>query len=62
MSELDGVKGIGAETKKKLLVHFKSIKRIKEASDEEIAKLVGKSKASLITTWIREAEKKEEIE
>lgn len=62
VSELDEVKGIGVETKKKLLVHFKSIKRIKEANEEEIAKLIGKSKASIITSWIGGAENKEEIE
>ncbi|MEA5129563.1 MAG: excinuclease ABC subunit UvrC [Proteiniphilum sp.] len=51
-SELDQVKGIGPETKKRLLVHFKSTKRIKEASKEEIAALIGKSKGEIIWNWI----------
>ena len=34
-SKLDQIKGIGKETKKKLLSHFKSIKRLKEAGEEE---------------------------
>ncbi|MDD2511640.1 MAG: excinuclease ABC subunit UvrC [Proteiniphilum sp.] len=51
-SELDGVKGIGKETKKKLLTRFKSIKRIREAPQEEISELIGKSKAALIRQWI----------
>lgn len=51
-SELDQVKGIGPETKKRLLVQFKSIKRIKEASKEEIVSLIGKSKGEIIWKWI----------
>lgn len=57
ISELDSVKGIGAETKKKLLTHFKSIKRIKEAEREEIVRIVGKSKGELIGQWISESKK-----
>ena len=52
VSELDEVKGIGAETKKKLLSHFKSIKRIKEAGEEEIKNVAGKSKGEIIWNWI----------
>ena len=48
-SELDAIKGIGEATKKLLLKHFKSIKRIKEVSREEIEKIVGKSKSEIIT-------------
>ncbi|MEA4916987.1 excinuclease ABC subunit UvrC [Proteiniphilum sp.] len=51
-SELDQVKGIGPETKKNLLVHFKSIKRIKEATKEEIISVIGKSKGEIIWQWI----------
>ncbi len=47
-SELDNIKGIGAQTKKKLLSHFKSIKRIKEASDEEIIDTIGIAKGKII--------------
>lgn len=47
-SVLDDIKGIGPETKKALLKEFKSVKRIKEASEEELAKIVGKSKVKLI--------------
>lgn len=57
VSELDSIKGIGAETKKKLLTHFKSIKRIKEAEQEEIDRIVGKSKGELIERWISESKK-----
>lgn len=54
VSELDGIKGIGPETKKKLLTHFKSIKRLKEANEEEIAVIAGKNKASILMNWITE--------
>lgn len=62
VSELDGVKGIGPETKKKLLTHFKSIKRLKEASEEEIAMIAGKNKAVHITNWIAESKTSTEVE
>ncbi len=52
VSELDSIKGIGKETKKKLLTHFKSIKRIKSASEEDIKSLIGKSKGEIIWKWI----------
>ena len=47
-SELDSIKGIGEATKMLLLKHFRSVKRLKEATLEEIAALVGQSKARLI--------------
>ncbi len=47
-SALDDIKGIGPKTRTLLLKHFKSVKRIKEASEEEIAMVVGASKARII--------------
>jgi excinuclease ABC subunit C len=47
-SELDEVKGIGSTSKKDLLTHFRSVKRIKMASLEDITKIVGKARASVI--------------
>ena len=44
-SELDSIKSIGEKTKTALLRHFKSVKRIKEASFEELKQLVGEAKA-----------------
>ena len=52
VSELDEIKGIGPETKKKLLSHFKSIKRIKEANEVEIKNVVGNSKGEIVWKWI----------
>ena len=50
-SELDNVKGIGKITKNKLLTHFKSLKRVREASEEEIKNVIGNSKGQIIIEW-----------
>jgi excinuclease ABC subunit C len=47
-TEIQGLEGIGEKTAVKLLKHFKSVKKIKEASFEEIEALVGKAKAVII--------------
>lgn len=47
-SELDDIKGIGPKTKDLLLKELKTVKRIKEASIEEIAAIIGSSKAKII--------------
>ena len=47
-TEIQGLEGIGEKTAIKLLKHFKSVKKIKEASLEEIEVLVGKRKAEII--------------
>lgn len=47
-SELDDIKGIGPKTKDLLLKELKTVKRIKEASIEEIAAIIGPSKAKII--------------
>ncbi len=45
---LEDIKGIGNGTANKLLKKFKSVKKIKEASFEELALLVGQSKTTII--------------
>lgn len=47
-SELDDIKGIGPKTKETLLKTFKTVKRIREASLDEIEKAIGKSKAEIV--------------
>lgn len=47
-SALDNIKGIGEKTKTALLKEFKSVKRIKEASVEEVSAIIGESKAKII--------------
>lgn len=47
-SELDDIKGIGTTTRDALLKAFKSLKRICEASVEELTEVIGAAKAKLI--------------
>ncbi len=47
-SELEGIDGVGEKTAKELLKRFKSVKRIKEATIENLKEVVGDSKAKLI--------------
>ena len=54
-SELDGIKGIGEATAKKLMQEFKSVKRVKEASEDALAEVVGKAKARVISEWFHPA-------
>ncbi len=56
ISELDGIKGIGPVTAKALMKHFKSMKRLKAASEEEIAAVVGVSKACILSAHFAEPE------
>ena len=53
-SALDNIKGVGEKTKSLLLKKFKSVKRIKEASLEELAAVVGTAKAQSIKEGLRE--------
>ena len=47
-SRLDYIKGIGPKTKDELMQHFHSLKRLSEASLEELQALVGRKKALLL--------------
>ena len=47
-SELNDIKGIGPKTRDALLNTLKTVKKIKEASQEELTAIVGKSKAEIV--------------
>ena len=47
-SEIDDIKGIGPKSKQLLLRQLKSVKRIKEATEDELSNIVGPSKARII--------------
>lgn len=47
-SELDSIPGIGEKSKKELLNHFKSVRRLKLASEVDIQEIVGNKRASII--------------
>lgn len=49
VSVLDEIKGIGPRTVEQLIGHFRSVKKIREATLTEIASVVGMSKAKLVT-------------
>lgn len=50
-NELEDIKGIGRATIELLLKEFKSVKRIREASEEEIVKVAGSAKAKLLKDY-----------
>ena len=47
-SELDGIRGIGPKAKADLLREFKSVKRIREATHDALAAVVGQAKARVL--------------
>lgn len=60
-NELEDIKGIGKSTAELLLKEFKSVKNIQTKPREEIAKIVGLSKAKMVTDYFnRESENREQ--
>jgi len=55
-NELEQIKGIGRNTAEQLLKEFKSVKRIKEISLEELSASVGNAKATLIKNYFNKSE------
>ena len=53
-SELDDIKGIGPKAKEALLSKFKSVKKIKEASQEQLAEVLGPHKAEILVKYFTE--------
>jgi len=47
-SELTDIEGIGFNTAQKLLWKFKSVKKIREATKEQLAEVVGKARAEIV--------------
>ena len=59
ISELDSIKGCGEKSKNALLQHFKSVKRIKAATLDEIAAIIGKAKALTVLDALNKREKEQ---
>lgn len=55
-TELDEIPGIGEKTTVELLRHFRSVKRVKEATKQELIPIVGNSKAQKILDFYSEEE------
>lgn len=60
-SELEEIKGIGPKTRDILLKKLKSVKRIKETSEQEIATLIGKAKAKIVVQHFENQKEHQEI-
>lgn len=58
-SELDDIQGIGDKTKQLLLKQFKSLKRIREASQPDLEAVVGKARAQRIIEYFNPQNKDE---
>lgn len=55
-NSLEGIKGIGSSTANILLKTFRSVNNIKQQSEEELAKLIGASKAKLVRNYFSSEE------
>jgi excinuclease ABC subunit C len=47
-SQLGNIQGIGEKTTQQLLAHFKSVKKIKEVDKDQLAEVIGQSKAKIV--------------
>ncbi len=57
-SQLFKIPGVGQQTVSKLFTHFKSIEKIKNASEEELVTLLDRGKAKKIIEFYRMTKKK----
>jgi excinuclease ABC subunit C len=53
-SELDEIPGIGPKNMQKLLLHFKTIKAIKQAGLQELEVVMGKSKSRIVYSYFQQ--------
>jgi excinuclease ABC subunit C len=57
-SELTDIKGIGRQTAQTLLFHFKTVQKVREASLEELEKIVNKRTARILSEYFDSQEEK----
>lgn len=55
-TELEEIEGIGKTTADKLLRHFKSVKKIKEAEESELQKVLNKAQLKTLTDYFSKTE------
>jgi excinuclease ABC subunit C len=55
-TELTEIPGIGQQTALHLLQHFRSVKKVKEASLEQLIKIAGKNRATIIYNYLHQNE------
>ncbi|GEP49909.1 UvrABC system protein C [Flavobacterium noncentrifugens] len=58
-TSMETIPGIGEKTMQTLIKHFKSVKRLKEASEKDISAVIGLSKAKKITDFYNDNKPKE---
>lgn len=58
-SQVQGMAGIGEKTATKLLQHFRSVKKMREATPEEIEQVVGKAKAKIVLAAFSEDDERQ---
>jgi excinuclease ABC subunit C len=51
-TQLTDIEGIGEGTAQKLLKQYKSLRKIKEATEEQLSATIGSTKAKLLVEWI----------
>jgi len=61
-TELTNIPGIGEKSAEKLLKEYKSVSRIKELAETEIAEVVGNSAAKKIVTYFEQQRKKIKVD
>jgi excinuclease ABC subunit C len=54
VSELENIEGIGKKTAALLLKNFKSVKAVKEATDDELGAVVGKDKTQKVRLYFEQ--------
>jgi excinuclease ABC subunit C len=52
-NQLLDIEGIGPKTAEELLIHFKSVKNISEASKKELTKIIGAKKAQIVQDFLK---------
>lgn len=50
-TQLTSIPGIGENTADRLLKHFKSVKKISEATEEQLAEIIGLNRAKIVIEW-----------
>lgn len=53
-NQLEDIEGIGKQTAEKLLQHFKSVKKVSEATEHALTEVVGLSKAKLVLAHFKQ--------
>lgn len=52
-NQLEDIEGIGKQTAEKLLQHFKSVKKVSSATEQELTAVIGLSKARLVLDYFK---------